>query len=340
VHVDRPARRRARRVKALAITRFGGPEVLESVELPVPEPGDGEVTIDVAYAGANYAEVLYRRGVVDVPLPFVPGIEVSGRIRALGPGVRELQIGEPVAALAIVAGGGYAEVVRTTAMLVSRLPDGADSELMALASGIPSNTTTAFIALDHVARLRKGETVLVHAAAGGVGSQLGQVARLLGASRVTGVVGSPEKREVAQGFGYDEVIVGSVTAESSPQGGFDVILDMVGGAAREQSLESLAMGGRMVVMGNASAGEDVRLSANELWLSGKGVLGFNLAALSAAHPDAVRRALNRAVQSVLEGRVRVEISDVLPLSDAARAHERIESRASTGKLVLDVAGGH
>ncbi len=324
-------------MKALAITRFGGPEVLDWVDVPAPDPGPGEVTIDVAFAGANYAEVLYRRGAVDVPLPFVPGIEVSGHIRALGPDVRGLQVGQAVAALAIVSGGAYAEIVRTDAMLVAPLPEDADAELLALASGVPSNTTSAFIALDQVARLRDGETVLVHAAAGGVGSQLGQVARLLGAASVVGVVGSPEKRTIAQRFGYDEVVLAGDLAAASPPEGFDVILDMVGGSAREESLATLALGGRMVVMGNASDAEDVRFSANELWFSGKGVLGFNLAALSAGHPDAVQRALKRALQAVLEGRVKVEISGVFPLSDAAAVHRLIESRASTGKLVLDVA---
>jgi NADPH2:quinone reductase len=326
-------------VRALAITRFGGPDVLEWVQVPAPDPGPGEVTIDVAFAGANYAEVLYRRGAVDVPLPFVPGIEVSGHIRALGPDVRGLQVGQPVAALAIVSGGAYAEVVKTDAKLVAPLPEDADAELLALASGVPSNTSSAFIALDQVARLRDGETVLVHAAAGGVGSQLGQVARLLGAAHVVGVVGSPEKRPVAEGFGYDEVVVGSDLAAGAPAGGFDVIVDMVGGSAREDSLATLALGGRMVVMGNASDAEDVRFSANELWFSGKGVLGFNLAAMSASRPDAVHGALERALQTVLERRVKVEISGVFPLSDAASVHRLIESRASTGKLVLDVASG-
>ena len=324
-------------MKALAITRFGGPEVLDWVDVPAPDPGPGEVTIDVAFAGANYAEVLYRRGAVDVPLPFVPGIEVSGRIRALGPDVRGLQVGQ--------AGRGARN--RLGRSLRGDREDGrhargaaaedAHAELLALASGVPSNTTSAFIALDQVARLRDGETVLVHAAAGGVGSQLGQVARLLGAARVVGVVGSPEKRTVAEGFGYDEVVVGSDLAAAAPAGGFDVIVDMVGGSAREKSLATLALGGRVVVMGNASDAEDVRFSANELWFSGKGVLGFNLAALSAGHPDAVQRALKRALQAVLEGRVKVEISGVFPLSDAAAVHRLIESRASTGKLVLDVA---
>jgi NADPH:quinone reductase len=182
-------------VRALVIPRFGDAEVLTVAEVPTPEPGPGEVAIDVAFVGVNYAEVLYRRGVVDVPLPFVPGIEVAGHVRALGDGVdrRDLGVGQPVAALTIVNSGGYAEVVVTDARLVAPLPADADRRLLARLAGAPSNTTTAMLVLEQVARLRRGERVLVHAAAGGVGSQLGQAARLLGAGQVVGSVGSPAK---------------------------------------------------------------------------------------------------------------------------------------------------
>lgn len=169
-------------MKAVTIPEFGEAEVLRVEQMPVPEPGPGQVSIDVAYAGANFAEVLYRRGVVDVPLPFVPGIEVSGRIRALGEGVTDLTVGQPVAALTIVDSGGYAEVVVTFADLVAPL-DGLGIGL-GVAAALPSNSTTAFLVLDRVARIEPGDRVLVHAAAGGVGSQLGQAARLLGGQAV------------------------------------------------------------------------------------------------------------------------------------------------------------
>ncbi|MEU4746544.1 alcohol dehydrogenase catalytic domain-containing protein, partial [Actinosynnema sp. NPDC023658] len=154
-------------VQAITVPRFGDAEVLRFAGLDTPEPGPGQVSIDVTHAGANFAEVLYRRGVVDVPLPFVPGIEVSGRVRALGPGVDGLRVGQPVAALTIVDSGGYAEVVVTSAHLVAPL----DEHDLApdLAAALPSNSTTAFLVLDRVARIEPGESVLVHAAAGGVG---------------------------------------------------------------------------------------------------------------------------------------------------------------------------
>jgi NADPH:quinone reductase len=315
-------------MKAVTIPEFGPAEVLRLDAVAVPEPGPGEVSIDVAYAGANFAEVLYRQGVVDVPLPFVPGIEVSGRIRALGAGVEGLSVGEPVAALTIVASGGYAEVVTTSAALVAPLPGTG----LAVAAAVPSNSTTAFLVLERVARLERGERVLVHAAAGGVGSQLGQVARLLGAGRVVGTVGSKAKIAAAKAFGYDEVVLRDEVAGT---GEFDVVVDMVGGPARRASLDRLAPMGRLVVMGNASGAEDVGISANELWFTTKTVSGFNLAAVSAVAPETVGQAVRRAVAAVADGTLRVDVES-LPLADAATAHRRIESGSTTGKLVLRV----
>jgi NADPH2:quinone reductase len=327
-------------MRAVVIPRFGDADVLEVAERPSPTPAAGQISIDVEFAGANYAEVLYRRGVVDVELPFVPGIEVAGRVREIGDGVEGFASGQPVAALTIVESGGYAEVVVTDADLAAALPLGAEPHLARLA-GAPSNSTTALLVFDQVARLREGESVLVHAAAGGVGSQLGQAARLLGAARVVGTVGRPEKVEAALALGYDDVIVRNDLKRRLPElspGGFDIVIDPVGGAMRSASYEALALGGRLVAMGNASAADDVQFGANELWFASKGILGFNLAALSGARAATVGDALRRAVGWVLEGRMRVDITDELPLAGAAEAHRRIESGVSTGKIVLRVAG--
>ncbi|WP_030175825.1 quinone oxidoreductase family protein [Streptomyces sp. NRRL S-813] len=318
-------------MKAVTIPEFGGAEVLRVAGRPVPEPGPGEVAVDVAYAGANFAEILYRRGVVDVPLPFVPGIEVAGRIRAVGEGVEHLAVGQPVAALTIVDSGGYAEVAVTSADLVAPL-DGLGLP-MEVAAAVPSNSTTAFLVLDRVARIEPGQSVLVLAAAGGVGSQLGQAARLLGAGRVVGAVGSAAKIDTARSFGYDEVILRDRLADA---GEFDIVVDMVGGPARRAGLDRLAPMGRLVVMGNASGAEDVGVPANELWFTNKTVSGFNLAAFSAAFPDETGRALRRAVAAAAAGELRVQV-ETLPLERAAEAHRRIESGTTTGKLVLAVA---
>ncbi|MEV1173518.1 zinc-binding dehydrogenase [Nonomuraea sp. NPDC049784] len=316
-------------MRAITIPEFGGADVLLAAEVKIPEPGPGQVAIDVAYAGANFAEILYRQGLAAVPLPFVPGIEVSGHIRALGPGVTGLRVGQPVAALTIVDSGGYAEVVTTSAELVAPL-DGSDLGLN-VAAAIPSNSTTAFLVLDRVARIAPGESVLAHAAAGGVGSQLGQAARLLGAGRVVGAVGNTAKIEIAKSFGYQEVVL----RDQHPSG-FDIVVDMVGGTARRTGLDALNPMGRLIVMGNAGGADDVGISANELWLSNKTVSGFNLAAFSAAFPEEAGRALRRAVAAVAAGDLRLRVEE-LTLEQAAEAHRRIESGTTTGKLVLKVA---
>jgi NADPH2:quinone reductase len=230
--------------------------------------------------------------------------------------------------LTIVASGGYAEVVTTDAALVAPLGDAG----FEVGAALPSNSTTAFLVLERVARLERGESVLVHAAAGGVGSQLGQVARLLGAGRVVGTVGSAAKISAAKAFGYDEVVLRDEVAGT---GDFDVVVDMVGGPTRRASLDRLASMGRLVVMGNASGAEDVGIPANELWFTNKTVSGFNLAAFSSVAPDVVGRALRRAVQAVADGDLRVEV-ETLGLDQAVAAHRRIESGSTTGKLVLRV----
>ncbi|NUP28717.1 MAG: zinc-binding dehydrogenase [Nocardia sp.] len=318
-------------MKAVIIPEFGAAEVLRPAAVDIPEPGPGQVAIDVDYAGANFAEILYRQGLVDVALPFVPGIEVSGRIRALGPGVEGFAPGDPVAALTIVRSGGYAEVVVTAAELA--VPFDPSRLNPVVAAAVPSNSTTAFLVLDRVARIEPGDSVLVHAAAGGVGSQFGRVARLLGAGRVVGTVGSPAKIAVAESFGYDEVILRDDLASA---GQFDIVVDMVGGGTRRASLDRLAPMGRMVVMGNASGGPDVGLSANELWFTNKTVSGFNLAAFAAVHPAETGVALRRAVDAVTAGALEVRVA-TLSLDRAAEAHRRIESGSTTGKLVLEVA---
>jgi NADPH:quinone reductase len=322
-------------MQAIAIPRFGAADVLEQLELPAPMAGPGEVSIDVAYAGANFAEVLFRQGIADVPLPFVPGIEVAGTIRQVGPDVVDLRPGQRVAALTIVRGGGYGEVAVTRAELVVALDELGDEIPLHVAAAVPSNTTTAFLVLEAVARLKAGERVAVHAAAGGVGSQIGQVARLLGAGEVMGVVGSEAKADVARAYGYTEVVLRADWVKWAGSGDFDVVVDQVGGPQRHANLEALAPLGRLVVMGNASGAEDVQLSSNDLWLANRSAAGFNLQALAAVDPVRVGQSLQRALEAVAAQRVVVDV-ETLPLDAAAEAHRRIESGATTGKLVFEV----
>ena len=321
-----------------SIVRFGGPDVLTMVDKSVPTPGENEVAIDVVAAGVNFAEILYRRGIAPhVALPFTPGIEVAGIVRAVGAKVFHLSVGQRVAALTIVNSGGYAEVAVTHAALAVPIPEALDWHV---AAGMPSNATTAVMVLRDLARLQPGERVAIHAAAGGVCGALRQVDKLLGAAHVTGTVGSSDKIAYARQFGFDDVVAIDALADRNhalAKEGFDLIVDPVGGDVRTLSIGMLKPGGRLVAMGNASDASAVQVSSNDLWLSSKSVLGFNLHLLSATYPERVGQALLHAVEHVVQNRIRIDVTQTLPLEEAAQAHRKIEARQSLGKLVLDVA---
>lgn len=317
-------------MKAVQITSYDGPDGLSYAEIPAPEPAPGQIALDVEYAGANYVEALFAGGLVPNALPWVPGIEAAGRVRALGEGVTGFAPGDRVAALTINGGGGYGQVAVTQAGLVAPLPAGLGP---ALASVVPSNTTTALIALERTAHLTPGEHVLVHAAAGGLGSQFGQVARVLGASRVVGIVGSEAKRQTALDLGYDEVWLRAELA-SAEQGQFDVIADPVSGPGRQKSLGLLRLGGRLLAVGDAAQAGDQEISSNTLWFGGIGVLGFNLGALSAADPNLVGTYLHRALNLVVAGEVTVHIAEQAPIQDAPRVLAALRVGKTVGKTVF------
>ncbi|WP_433784114.1 quinone oxidoreductase family protein [Actinomycetospora sp. CA-101289] len=318
-------------MRAVIIPTFGGADVLTVTDLPAPSPAPGQVAVDVTHAGVNYAEIIFRRGVVPVDLPYVPGIEIAGYVWELGDGVTGLAVGEPVAALTMVDGGGYAEVAVTDARLVARLPGEPTDQQRAEYAATGSNTTTAFLALEQVAQLRLGEHVLVHAAAGGLGSQVTQVARRLGAGRVVGTVGSLAKSGATRAC--DEVLLRGELAGHHDR--YDVIVDPVGGTARAQSLRLLHLGGRLLAVGNASDAEDTRVGTNDLWFASSGVLGHQTGAWAAGRPSDVGAALARAVAAVAAGEIIVDVTSHLPLDRAETAHRELERGRTTGKLVLE-----
>ena len=288
-------------MKAIQITSYDGPRGLTYDTLPEPEPAPEQVALNVEFAGANYVEALFAGGFVPKPLPWVPGIEAAGRIRALGERVEGLAVGDRVAALTINAGGAYGQVAVTHAQLVAPIPAGMDPSL---ASVVPSNTTTALISLERVAHLRPGEHVLVHAAAGGLGSQFGQIARTLGAGRVVGVVGGEEKKRAALDLGYDEVWL-RADLENAEPGQFDVIADPVAGPGSITSLELLRLRGRLLA-----------------------------GAMSAAHPRIVGTYLRRALALVASGEVTVHIAERAPIQDAPRVLTALRDGRTIGKTVF------
>lgn len=316
---------------AVSLVDFHGPSGLTLGEAPEPPLGPDDVAITVHASGANFVEALFSRGFVNIDLPWVPGIEAAGVVRAIGSRVTGIEIGERVAALTINRGGGYGGVAVTRADLVHRLPDNLD---LVQAAAIPANTTTAFALDGEVAHFGPGQRVLVLAAVGGVGSQIGQVARLRGVDTLVGVVGNEGKRAVALDLGYDEVWLRSELPERTGEEGCDIVVDPVGGDSRVAALELLRFGGRLLTVGNASQAEPVLVDSTRLWLTGTGVSGFNVGALCALHPEKARTYLRTAIDAVASGEVRVHIEGTAPLAEAATVLSRIEAGQTTGKWVL------
>lgn len=324
-------------MRVVQVQEFGGPEVLKVMEAEVPEPAPGQVSIDVAYVGVNFADVMARGEGYRVPsFPFVPGLEVSGRIRAVGDGVTDLPVGQPVAAL--TAGGAYAEILVVDATTVFAVPDGID---LRTAATLPTVLPTAHALVHEVGRLREGETVLVQGAAGGVGTALGQLAKAAGAGRVYGVVSGAVKAEYALKYGYDAVFVGDDFADevraATGWRGVDLALDPVGGETFQRSLGALAFFGRLVSFGNASSAEPWRLGQPELFPGAVSVGGFSILTLAKTAPDTLREIAVRAFRTVADGSVHLPITAEFPLAEAAEAHRLMGARSSTGKLLLRVA---
>lgn len=327
-------------MRAVVVTSFGGPEVLRVEERDIPSPGPDQVSIDVAYAGVNFAEVTMRRGELpNVTAPVVPGLEVSGIVREVGSDVTDVVVGDPVCAFTIA--GGYAEVAVAPARSTHRLPDADDATLRRGAT-LPTVVPTAWALINEVARLRPDEDVLVVAAAGGIGTIAGQLARHAGARKVFGIVSTPEKATYAKRFGYDDVFLESEWRArldvATGARGVDVVLDSVGGEFRAEAIEVVAPMGRLVMFGNASGAPEVSPPAGVMRAQCNAAVGFSITGLTRLDPGRARRVTENALRIATEKDLRIDITEVLPLADAWRAHEALEARRTTGKLVLSVSG--
>lgn len=304
----------------MVATRLGGPDVMELQEVPEPAPGDGQLLVRVHRAGVNFADLASTRGTyAQAPAPpFIPGLEVAGH-----------EVGSARPVIAIVPAGGYAEVVAVDRRFVW------DAQGLDLdeAAGYPLVALTAFYALRHVARLSKGETVLITAAAGGVGSAAIQVARALGAARVIGVASTPDKQERARKLGAD-VAVGY---DDPLPGPVDVMVDMVGGDIFKAGVQVMAPFGRIVCIGSTSGKVQEIPGVAELRVLGVGVLPFSMGALRARHPDLYVRTVPEGLELIRSGLVRPPIGQVLPLSEAAQAHRLLAGRETMGKLLLAIS---
>jgi NADPH2:quinone reductase len=330
-------------MKAIVITEFGGPEVLQVRDVLVPEPGPGQVAIRVAYAGVNYSETMSRRGGIGGQPPFVPGLEVSGHIQALGADVKGLRVGQPIAALTL--SGGYAEIALASAVFTYPLDEAGTSIDLATAAAFPTIVPAAYDMLVNVARLRQGESVLVHAAAGGVGTIAGQLARHLGAGLVIGTVSNAKKAAYAQAFGYDHVILREdflqSTCELTQGRGVDIVLEAIGEPVRSQSLAILAPFGRLIVFGNSNNKQgqphSLPLNPGAAMIENKAIMGYTLGTLSQSAPHQLAASSRQALSLLAQVPIKIDITNILPLEQAAEAHRLLESGKTTGKLLLQVA---
>jgi NADPH2:quinone reductase len=316
-------------MRAIQIAEFGGPEVLKLVELPKPEPSEGEVLIKVNRAGLNFADTHQRTDdyLASPELPLVPGAEVAG--------VRD-ENGERVVALC--GSGGYAEYATAPASLTFAIPQAVDdgTALAILLQGL-----TAYHLFKTSARIRAGESVVVHAAAGGVGSLAVQLAKPLGAGRVIATASTEDKRRLALELGADEAL------DASPEGlkeriqqanggaKVDVVLEMAGGEVFEQSLAALAPFGRVVTYGIASR-EANEVSTGALMRRSRAVIGFWLMHCL-GNPEMVDEALADLFTRVVDGQLRAVVGATYPLGEAAQAQIDMQERRTTGKVLLDPA---
>lgn len=325
-------------MKAIEVGQFGGTEVLQVVEKPRPDPGAGEVLVKVAAAGINFADIMARQGVYPPgpKPPFVPGMEVAGVVESVGAGVTGFVPGARV--FGLVASGGYAEYALLTAEQAIPLPDGID---FATATALLVQGLTAYFLVEE-APLRSGESILVNAAAGGVGSLAVQIARLKGAGIVIGTASTDDKRKfVTEQLGatvaVDYTKSGWAQEARNATGGkgVDVFLDATGEVAGE-GYDALADGGRWLFYGaqsgNASSLSGERI-VNMLFKS-QSLIGYVLYR-SAADSGRVPNALRELIGWVLSGQLKVITEDRFPLAEAAKAHEAIVSRKTTGKVVLE-----
>ncbi|GGM25466.1 quinone oxidoreductase family protein [Micromonospora yangpuensis] len=324
-------------MKAVQVTEFGEAKVLALTELPDPAPGPGEVAIDVTHAAVGLIDVYLRQGryegVPGLPQPpYVPGLEVAGTVRALGEGVTDLQVGEKVVTLSASATGGYASVYVSDRARV--LSTQAYHLAPALAVAVVPNALMAHVALTGPIRLNPGERVLVHGAFGALAAAFPGVARQLGASRVVGTVrGDRVATAATSRLPYDKIVDSATMLSVLGDERFDVIVDPVGGQVRTESLQLLAPGGRLLLVGNASDEWEHGVNGNAIWQGNVIVAGFNAGGYLPAHPEAVPAAAAAALTAASSGLADTEI-ELLPLAEAATAHQRLQEHTTRGRVVL------
>jgi NADPH2:quinone reductase len=314
-------------MRAIRVERFGGPEVLELVEdAAEPVVGDGMGLMEVHRAGINFADTHQAEDTYLAPttLPFIPGVEAAGTID-----------GRRVVSL--LAGGGYAERAAAPLAMSFDLPDSVDD---GTACALVLQGTTAWHILRTSARIQPGETVVVMAAAGGVGTLAVQLARSFGAGRIVAVASTAEKRALAVELGADATVdsgEGDLTGaiREACGGRSDVVLEMTGGPTTEACLATLAPFGRLVIYGMASREPTAPVDLGRLTVRSQGVIGFWLVHAMRDPARMLARPMAEMLDLVVRGELRAVVGETYPLSEARRAHEDLRARRTVGKLLLD-----
>lgn len=323
-------------MKAMRFQEYGGPTVLHLEEVSTPTPGPGQALVRLMMAGVNFVDIYQRRGGYPVPLPFIPGREGAGVVEAVGKGVTTVKEGDRVAFTG--QPGSYAEATAVPADNLIALPADLSFEQGA---AFPLQGITAHYLLHEFRRPKQGDTVLIHAAAGGMGLLLAQWARHLGA-RVLGTVSTEEKAKAAREAGASEVILYTQqdfvaeTKRLTNGRGADLIIDGVGKTTFPGNLEAIALRGHIVIFG-ASSGPADPIVPNALMARSITVSGGSSANFLLSREELLRRA-GDVIAGIRAGWLRLRIAKVLPLAQAAEAHRLLEGRQTIGKILLSVRG--
>lgn len=322
-------------MKVIKFEEFGGPEVLKWSDAEKPQPRGSEVLIEVKSSGVNYADTARREGqyVVPTALPYVPGSEVAGVIVETGNDVRNFSKGQRVVAL--IESGGYSQYVAVDERVLTPVPDNVDFDQ---AVALPLQGLSAYHILKTMGRLAPGETVLIHAAAGGVGAIAVQLAKIFGASKIIATASTDEKLAHAKKMGATHVVNYSEDGwvekvkEITEGKGVDVALEMVGGDVFNQTVKCLAPFGRLVIFGAAS-GQQATFNPGQLMRKNQSVIGFFLPQIM-RNPELFQQSFKELLGYMASGQLTLTIGGSYPLEEAAQAHQMLQGRKTIGKLVL------
>ncbi|MEI5906925.1 NADPH:quinone oxidoreductase family protein [Bacillus spongiae] len=322
-------------MKAIQFEKYGDPKVLNVVDIDVPKAGSYEVVIKVEAVGVNYADTARREGqyVVPTALPFIPGSEIAGEVVEVGEDVKHLSPGTKVVTL--IESGGYAEFAVADARGVIPIPATLDVKK---AVALPLQGLSAYHVLKTMGRIEKGETVLIHAAAGGVGTIAVQLAKIFGAGKIIATASTTEKLTLAKELGADVLINYTEhgweeeVLKATDGKGVDIALEMAGGDVFHKTLKCLAIFGRLVIYGVAS-GEQSRFFPSSLMKQNQSVIGFFLPQIM-RKPELLQPSLQELFTYLADGRLTLTIGDTFPLEEAAKVHTLLQGRKTKGKLVL------